>query len=320
MSDNDQRAVPAEREARRGFDCRAEFVERIMRATGGDGVVEPLPGVHLARAARPRDGIHGVYRTALCVVAQGAKEVYIGEAVHRYDADQYLLATIELPAVSRIVRATPERPYLSLRLDLDPMLVGAVMVEAGMSVPRSQSAARAVVVSALDVELLEACTRLVRLVHAPTEARVLAPLLKREIIYRLLIGEQGDRLRYLPVLGDCSHSIGKAVEMLRKEFDRPLRIEGIARELGMSPSGLHHHFKTVTDMSPLQFQKQLRLQHARTLMLGENLDAATAGYRVGYSNASHFSRDYRKHFGEPPARDVERVRSTASDPASRPPA
>jgi AraC-like DNA-binding protein len=300
-----------ERAARREQDIRAELIERIASIAREDRVVEPLPGIHMARATRPLEGIHSVYRTAFCMIAQGAKEVFIGETIHGYDEDHYLLATMELPAVSRILRATREKPYLSLRLDLDPALVGAVMVEAGLPVPRSQADAKAVVVSALDAELLDACVRLVRLLDKPAEARVLAPLVKREIVYRLLIGEQGNRLRYLPSFGGHSHSIGKALELLRNEFDRPLRIEEIAKELGMSSSGFHHHFRTVTDMSPLQFQKQLRLQQARRLMLGENLDAATAGYRVGYSDASHFSRDYRKHFGEPPARDVEHLRESA---------
>lgn len=141
--------------------------------------------------------------------------------------------------------------------------------------------------------------------------------MKREIIFRLLTGEQGNRLRQMPMLAGNSHSIVRAIELLRTNVDRQLSIDSLARELGMSPSGFHHHFRTLTDMSPLQFQKQLRLQQARRLMLGENLDAATAGYRVGYSDASHFSRDYRKHFGLPPARDVERLReTTAAIPAA----
>jgi len=298
-----------ERNNRREQDSRAELVERIARLVREDGVVEPLPGIHLARSSRPQEGIHSVYQTAFCAIAQGAKEVFIGETVHQYDEDHYLLATMELPAVSRIVRATREEPYLSLRLDLDPALVGAAMVEAGLQVPSSQIDAKAVGVSGLDTELLDACVRLVRLIDAPVVARAILPLVKREIVFRLLFGEQGNRLRYLPVFEGHSHSIGKALAMLRKDYDQPLRIEAIARELGMSTSGFYHHFKTVTDMSPLQYQKQLRLQQARRLMLGENLDAATAGFRVGYSDASHFSRDYRKHFGKPPARDVEYVRS-----------
>jgi hypothetical protein len=259
MDTTNRQARREERVARIERDTRAELIERISAAAREDMVVEPLAGIHLARAVRPLEGIHGVYRTAVCVIAQGAKEVYIGETVYRYDTDHYLLATVELPAVSRILQATREKPYLSLRVDLDPSVVGSVMVEAGMPVPRNQGEAKAIVVSALNPELLDACVRLVRLIDAPAEARVLAPLVKREIVFRLLMGEQGNRLRYLPMFGGYPQSIGRALDLLRKEFDRPLRIEEIARELGMSPSGFHHHFKTVTDMSPLQFQKQLRL-------------------------------------------------------------
>ena len=135
------------------------------------------------------------------------------------------------------------------------------------------------------------------------------PMVKREIAYRLLNCEQGDRLRHLPMLGGHSNRIAQAVEKLRTNYDQPLSIDGLAKDLGMSSSGFHHHFKTVMDMSPLQFQKLIRLQAARQLMLGESLDASSAGYRVGYEDASHFSRDYKKHFGDAPMRDVERLRS-----------
>jgi AraC-like DNA-binding protein len=149
----------------------------------------------------------------------------------------------------------------------------------------------------------------VRLIDSPAEVRILAPLVKREIIFRLLLGEQGNRLRHFPLRGAHSHRIAQVVERLRKDFDRPLRIESIARELGMTTSGFHDHFKAITDLSPLRFQKQLRLREARRLMLGEHLDAAGAGMRVGYYDASHFSRDYKRHFGNAPARDVERLRA-----------
>jgi AraC-like DNA-binding protein len=161
------------------------------------------------------------------------------------------------------------------------------------------------------VGLLDATVRLVRLLDSPTEAHFLAPLVTREIVYRLLRGEQGGRLHHVAALGGSTHRIVEAIELLRKEFDQPLRIEDIARELGMSVSGFHHHFKAVTAMTPLQFQKQLRLQEARRLMLGEDHDAASAGYRVGYGDASHFTREYKRLFGAPPVRDVERLREAA---------
>ena len=209
-----------------------------------------------------------------------------------------------------------ERPYLSFRLELDPALVGSVMVEAGHLSSQSRGDVRAIDVSPLDADLLDAAVRLVRLLDSPAEARVLRPLITREIVYRLLMGDQGNRLRHLALLGGHTDSIAGAIERLRRDFNQPLRIDSLAQELGMSVSGFHHHFKAVTAMSPLQFQKQLRLQEARRLMLGEELDAASAGYRVGYGDASHFTREYKRLFGAPPMRDVERLREAAMESAS----
>jgi len=251
------------------------------------------------------------------VIAQGSKEVLLGDSRYRYDPSHYLLATVELPRVSQVLEASKERPYLSLRLELAPTLVSSVMVEAGHAEPRDHADVRAIDVSPLDGHLLDAFVRLVRLLDSPAEAPVLMPLITREIIYRLLVGEQGARLRHLAILGGYTPYIARAVERLRQDFDQPLRIESLARELGMSVSGLHHHFKTVTAMSPLQFQKQLRLQEARRLMLGEDLDAASAAYRVGYHDASHFNREYKSLFGVPPMRDVQRLRDEALVSAGR---
>jgi AraC-like DNA-binding protein len=252
------------------------------------------------------------------VIAQGSKEILLGDNRYRYDPAHYLITTAALPITSRITEADEERPYLGLVLRLDPNLVGSVMIEAGHPTPRGQAAVKAIDVSPLDADLLDAVMRLVRLLDSPTEARFLAPLIKREIVYRLLREEQGDRLRHTAVLGGHSHRISEAIERLRKEFDQPLRIEEIARELGMSVSGFHHHFRAVTAMSPLQFQKQIRLQEARRLMLGEDLDAASAGYRVGYGDASHFTREYKRLFGAPPVRDVERLREATLASAGLP--
>jgi AraC-like DNA-binding protein len=303
------------REARRAQASRDELAERIARAVREDGTAEPLEGLRLRRASSPTDLGHGVSHPALCVIAQGRKELTLGDTRYRYDPAHYLIATAELPIASRITEASKERPYLGLVLKLDPTLVGSVMVEAGHPAPRSHSTVKAIAVSPLDAGLLDAVVRLVRLLDSPTDARFLAPLVTREIVYRLLMGEQGGRLRPIAALGGHTHRIAKAIERLRKDFDQPLRIEAIARELGMSVSGFHHHFKEVTAMSPLQFQKQLRLQEARRLMLGEALDAASAGYRVGYDDASHFSREYKRLFGAPPMRDVERLRGAATQSA-----
>jgi AraC-like DNA-binding protein len=301
----------AEREALRAQADRDELVERIARAIDQDGRVEPLKGLRFFRVSSPTQSVHGKTDTAFCVIAQGSKDIFLGGHRYRYDPYNYLLTTIELPVVSQISEASPERPYLSLRLDLDPALVGSVMVEAGHYLPRNQTAVSAVDVSPLDGNLLDAVVRLVRLVDSPAEARFLASVITREIVYRLLMGEQGDRLRHVAILGGQSHVIARAIDQLRSEFNRPLRIENIARELGMSVSGFHHHFKAVTAMSPLQYQKQLRLQEARRLIFVEGFDAASAGYRVGYDDASHFNREYKRLFGLPPMRDAERLRGVA---------
>jgi AraC-like DNA-binding protein len=294
---------------------RKELSEHIARAVPEDGAVEPLKGLQLFRSSNPTEPLYGVSRPSFCVIAQGSKEVLLGDSRYRYDPAHYLLATVELPIVGQVVEASAERPYLSLRLDLDPALVGSVMVEAGHLSSGNQGNVRAIDVSPLDADLLDATVRLVRLLDSPAEARVLRPLITREIVYRLLMGDQGTRLRHLALLGGHTDRIAEAVERLRREFKQPLRIDSLARELGMSVSGFHHHFKAVTAMSPLQFQKQLRLQEARRILLGENLDAASAGNRVGYDDASQFSREYKRLFGQPPLRDVERLREAARRPA-----
>ena len=323
----------SKREAHLAQPNRDELVERITRAIREDGKVEPLKSLYLNRSSSTMESIHTVTDPSFCVIVQGSKEVFLSNERYQYDPYHYLLVTAELPLVGHVLEASKERPYLSLRLKLDPTLVGSVMVEVGDGVfsdtghPSSQNLemaslathaeVRAISVSSLDAGLLDAAVRFVRLLDTPAEAPFLAPLITREIIYRLLRGEQGDRLRHIAALNGYTPHIVKAIGRLRKDFDQPLRIDSIARELGLSVSGFHHHFKAVTAMSPLQFQKRLRLQEARRLMLGEGLDAANAGYRVGYDDASHFNREYKNLFGLPPLRDVERLREAAGNGAGR---
>lgn len=308
-----------ERELMRVQANQVELVEHIMRAVPEDATVQVLPGLFFHRYSINNKPNHGVSDPAFCVIAQGSKEVLLGDHRYRYDPAHYLLATLEMPTISRIIEASKEKPYLSMRLQLDPNLVSSVIVEAGYHSPRKQVAGdvKAINVSTLDANLSDAVVRLARLVESPGEARILAPLITREIIYRLYMGEQSERLRYRAALGGNLHRIIKVMNRLRAEYDKPLRIDDMAQDIGMSVSGLHHHFKTVTAMSPLQFQKHLRLQEARRLMLTENLDAASAGYRVGYDNASHFSREYKSFFGNPPMRDAEQLREVVSQSSSQ---
>lgn len=302
-----------EREAQRAQASRDELVERIARIVRRDGMVRPLEGLQLHRESSTKELVHSVSIPAFCVIAQGSKRISLGDDCYHYDPMHYLLVTSELPIVTCVLEASQERPFLSLALRLDPTLVGSVMVEAGHISPRSHGHARAINVSPVDAGLLDAVVRLVRLLDTPAEATFLLPLIKREIVFRLLKGEQSDRLHYIVLHGDHAHRIGRAIERLHNEFDQPLRIDDIAQELGMSASSFHHYFKAVTAMSPLQFQKQIRLREARRLMLGEGLNAASAGYRVGYNDASHFNREYKSVFGLPPLSDVERLRKAASE-------
>jgi hypothetical protein len=241
----------SERETQRAQAGRDELAELVARAVGEDGAVEAPGGLRLLRQSSPTPKDHGVSSPALCVIAQGSKEVLLGDDCYRYDADHYLITAAALPTATRVTEASEERPYLGVVLELDPALVGSVMVEAGHPAPREHAAVRAFEVSPLDEGLLEAVVRLVGLLDSPAEeARFLRPLITREIVFRLLKGEQGGRLRQIAVLGGHSHRIARALERLRKDFDRPLRIEDIAREVGMSVSGFHHHFRAVTAMSP----------------------------------------------------------------------
>ncbi len=291
---------------------RDELAERIARHVANDSSVEAAPGLFLYRFSSPTGPRYGVTEPSFCVIAQGSKEVLLGKDRYRYDASHYLLVSAELPVAGHIVDASQEQPYLATRLVLDPAAVAEVLIAAGLHAAEMDNAIKVMAVSRLDESLLDAMVRVVRLLDSPGDYGVLAPLVAREIIYRLSLWEQGGRLRQIAVSGGRAHRIAKAIALLRTNHDKPLRIAGLARQLGMSVSGLHHHFKAATGMSPLQFQKQFRLQEARRLLLAGDVDAATAGYRVGYDDASHFSREYRRLFGEPPLRDAERLRGSAA--------
>lgn len=298
------------RETHRAQSNREELVERIARALPEDGALDIFPGFRLARSSRPTKPVHAVYEPSFCIVAQGCKHALLGDEVFRYDPGHYLIYTVDLPLTFQVEEASKERPYLGLRLDLDPSVVAAIMMESGAEPKKGHARVKAIDVSPVDTDLLDAAVRLVRLIDAPAASKVLAPLITREIVFRLLTGGQGARLGHLLIAGGGTGPIAKAIGHLRENFDQPLKMEDLAYELGMSLSGFHHQFKTVTAMSPLQFQKQIRLQQARSLMLSEDLDAASAGFRVGYEDPAYFSRDYKKMFGAPPQRDIAQLRSS----------
>ena len=289
------------------MEPREDLARRIAHRVTTDGTVEVAPGLLFYRFSAPAGPAYAVSTLRFCVIAQGSKEVALGTERYRYDSARYLLVSAGLPLVGHVIEASKERPYLALGLTLDPAVVTAVLIESGLLHTRANGDVRAVAVSRLDAGLLDAVVRLVRLLDSPADYGVLAPLAIREIVYRLLTGDQGDRLRQIAVVDGRVHRIAKAIEILGKDRDKPLRVADMARQLGMSVSGLHSQFKAVTGMSPLQFHKRLRLQEARRLLLAGEVDVARAGYRVGYDDPSYFSREYKRLFGEPPLRDVERL-------------
>ena len=290
---------------------REELAARIARHVVQDGRIEAAPGLWLYRYSLPTGPLYGVSEPSFCVIVQGAKELFVGSERLRYDASHYLLVSAGLPVVGHVIEASVDRPYLAARLVLDATIVTEVLLESGLLTSRSDSAVKALAACPLDPDLLDVVLRLVRLAESPRDYAALAPLAAREIVYRLARGDQGARLRQIAVVAGRGHRIAKAIEIIRKSFGKPLRIDALARELGMSVSALHHDFKAVTALSPLQFQKQLRLQEARRLLLGGEVDVARAGYRVGYDDPPHFNREYKKLFGEPPGRDVQRLRTVA---------
>jgi AraC-like DNA-binding protein len=296
---------------------REELAEQIARLVTEDGNVEAAPGLDLFRYSAPTGPVYAVNEPSFCIIVQGSKELLLGSELYRYDASRYLLVSAGLPVVGRILEGTKERPYLAVRIGLDPAVVTAVLMDNGLLAARAGRAIKAMAVSQLDADLLDSVVRLVRLVDSPRDYAALAPLAIREIVFRLALGEQGERLCQIALSAGRTHRIARAIELVRKSYDKPLRVPSLARQLGMSTSGLHHHFKAVTAMSPLQFQKQLRLQEARRLLLAGDFDAATAGYQVGYDDASQFSREYKRFFGEPPMRDVERLRDSQAGRLSR---
>ena len=296
------------RNAGRIETAREEIVERMSRLLPEDGRINLFSDVLLIRSSVPAEPVQSLFQPSFCFVAQGRKRASVGGEVFLYDPFHYLIFTVDLPVAFQIEAPSKELPYLGLSLNLDSALVASVIVESGIRIKKGDASVKAMNVSAIDADLLDAVARLVRIAETPAEGKVLAPLVIKEIIYRLLAGGQGARLAHLLTASD-TRRISKAIGHLREHFDEQLKMEEIARELGMSVSGFHHHFKSVTAMSPLQFQKQIRLQEARRLMLGEDLDAASAGFRVGYEDPSYFSREYKKLFGAPPQRDIAQLRS-----------
>lgn len=292
-----------------------ELASLIARHAPEDGMYDmPVPGLAVIRYSRPTDRVPVLHEPAVCIIAQGAKVVLLGEEAYRFDRASHLVISVDLPLVGQVVEATPERPYLCVRVDLEPALLGELMLQQPPA-PGGETS-RGLHLSRTTPELVDAAGRLLALLERPQDTGVLAPLIRREIHYRLLTGDQAGIVRQIGAPDSRLSQVNRAIAWIRANFDRPFRIEALAREAGMSPSALHQHFKAVTTMSPLQYQKQIRLQEARRLMLGEARDAQAAGFQVGYESPSQFSREYARLFGAPPARDAARLRAAGPLPVA----
>lgn len=285
-------------------------IATMTRFSKGDGFHDTdVPGLDFIRWNQTSEPIHGVYDPSLCIIVQGAKTVAAGSKRVKYGPGDFLVASVNMAVTGEVTQATPQQPYLCMRLKLDMMqlseLVGAL--------PRTGDAVQpGIFVSKLGDGLFDAVARLVQLLDTPGDIPVMAPLIKREIFYRLLQSPQAESVRQIVLAGSQMQRIGKAIERIKRDFAQPLRVEALAREANMSASSFHAHFKEVTRLSPLQYQKNIRLQEARRLMLAEVADAASAAFQVGYESPSHFSREYARMFGAPPMKDIGRLRAQAA--------
>ncbi len=271
-----------------------------------------VPGLSLFRREEPTGPISGMYEPSICLVAQGAKRVLLGDDSYVYDPHHYLITSVHLPTVVQIIEASREKPYLGLRLKLDLREISQLMVDSHLPPPRAQQSSRGMATGEVTLPLLTAFQRLIELLTEQQDIPILAPIIQREIIYRLLVGDQGTRLRQIASAGSQGHQMARVIDWLKDNFTQSIRIEDLARQVNMSVSTFHHHFRSLTAMSPLQFQKLLRLNEARRLMLVEPLDATTAAFQVGYESTSQFSREYSRLFGAPPLRDITNLRQMAA--------
>ena len=273
-----------------------------------------IPGVTLHRRTAPTAPCSATYEPGVTVMAQGRKRVDLGQTTFIYGESRYLLTAVDLPIVSQIIEASEEVPCLAMSLKLEMPVIRELLSREEIQLAEAVSNSPAMATGAVTAEFLSACCRLVDLLNTPRDIPFLSGLIQREIIYRILRGPEGARLRAIATLGDQSHRTAKAIAWIKANYAKALRVEDLAEIAGMGLSTLHHHFRALTAMSPLQYQKQLRLQAARGRMLVDGLDAASAAFEVGYESASQFNREYSRLFGQPPRRDIRTLRSPGALP------
>ncbi|GIP26537.1 transcriptional regulator [Paenibacillus sp. J23TS9] len=288
-------------------DELAKLIERYSVQEGVNSIA--IPSLFLVRRSEVTGPKQSVYKPSLCIIVQGAKEVWLGQERFRYSPADYLVASVDLPVSGQVVEASPAVPYLALNLVFTPNQILDVLCDSKIAGGKKENAKRAMYVSPTESTLLDAVLRLARLLDHPMDIPVLAPLVTKEILYRVLQGQHGDVLEQIALEGSSTYRIRDVIEQIMNNYDRSLRIEELAEIANMSAASLHRHFKEVTAMSPIQFQKHLRLQEARRLLLSESTDAADVAFQVGYESPSQFSREYSRMFGFPPREDIKRLRA-----------
>lgn len=284
--------------------------ETIFRLTNdNERFVTKIPGLSVYRTPEPTQPVSCLHEPCICLVVQGKKWILLGKDKYILDSEHFLISSLDLPTTVQIVEATKDKPYMSLTLNIDQQELSKLIVDMDSFKPYTYNSTTGMTTGKVTLPLLIAFQRLIDLNEEPDEIPILAPLIKREIFYHLLLSEQGERLRQIVKEKSATYKITKAIECLKTHYTEPLNVKELAQLVHMSTSSLHHHFKRLTSMSPLQYQKWLRLNEARRLMLTENLDATSAAFRIGYESLSQFSREYRRLFGSPPLQDVKKLRT-----------
>ncbi|MGL1078136.1 AraC family transcriptional regulator N-terminal domain-containing protein [Vibrio parahaemolyticus] len=303
MSDLSPTSLPS-----RAFATQ-KLAKLIDRWTGDANQYDtPISGLRFSRWTTPTPPTSYTHNPSICLIAQGRKRVLLGEESFIYDANHFLISSVDLPIIANIIEASEEQPYLGLIMELDLTEISQLIVDSELAFTQSKEAQKGIAVGELSESLLDAFVRLAELLDEGQNIKILAPIIKREIFYRLLMSEQGTRLHQIVTAGSHSHQIAKAIDWLKNNFVKPLSVGDLASYTGMSKSSFYTHFRSMTSMTPLQFQKKLRLSEARRLMLTENLDAMAATFKVGYESPSQFSREYSRLFGAPPSKDIKSLR------------
>jgi len=299
--------------ADRTHELKLELKSNIARLIGSaEKQATAIPRLTLHQRTAPTAACHVTYEPSVIVIAQGRKEVQIGTDTLTYDSSRFLLTSVDLPTVTRVSEASADAPCLAVSLTLDITIVREFLSREEFHMFDAPAAQPAMATVPITAEFLSALCRLLALLSSPEDIPFLSGFIEREIMYRILRGPEGARLRAIATLGDQSHRTAKAIGWIKANYARPLRVRELADVAGMAVTTLHHHFRALTAMSPLQYQKQIRLQAARARMLADDVDAASVAFEVGYESASQFNREYSRLFGQPPVRDVRKLRSPGS--------